>query len=65
VVVVVVVVIVLVAVVAANSNVFWESHHREEAADCVKPRAQLSDESENESSEPRAAANIALLRCLD
>jgi hypothetical protein len=32
---------VLVAVVAANSNVFLGSHHREEAADCVKPRAQF------------------------
>jgi hypothetical protein len=27
----VVVLVVLVAVVAANSNVFWESHHREES----------------------------------
>jgi hypothetical protein len=35
------------------------------AADCVKPRAQLSAETENESSEARAAANIALLRCLE
>jgi hypothetical protein len=56
---------VLVAVVAANSNVFLGSHHREEAADCVKPRAQLSDETENESSEERAVANTALLQCLD
>jgi hypothetical protein len=65
VVVVVVVVVVLVTVVAANSMYFGNLTTEKKAADCVKPRAQLSDETENESSEAKAAANIALLRCLE